>query len=95
MSSPIERLRAQFDEQLAVARTDQDLKALRDQYLGRKGGAVAGLMKEVASAPPDQRPVLGRQANELKQHSRPRVPRSVRSMSRFQAARRLSAGVIR
>src|SRR5687768_7046927 len=64
--TPIERLRAQFDQQLANAATEQDLRALRDQYLGRKGGVLANLMKEVASAPAEARPALGRQANELK-----------------------------
>ena len=67
MSSPIESLRAQFGAELASAATDADLKVLRDQYLGRKGGAVAALMKAVASAPADERPALGRLANELKQ----------------------------
>ena len=67
MSSPIESLRAQFGAELASAATDADLKALRDQYLGRKGGAIAGLMKAVAGAPADERPALGRLANELKQ----------------------------
>ena len=67
MSSPIESLRAQFSAEVASAATDADLKALRDQYLGRKGGAVAALMKAVASAPADERPALGRLANELKQ----------------------------
>ena len=62
----IDRLRAAFDEQLAAAGTEQDLKALRDRYLGRKGGALAALMQEVAAAPADLRPALGRQANELK-----------------------------
>jgi phenylalanyl-tRNA synthetase alpha chain len=62
----IDRLRARFDEQLRAATTDRDLKALRDEYLGRKGGAVAALMKEVAAAPAADRPALGRRANELK-----------------------------
>ena len=62
----IDRLRARFDEQLAAATTEQDIRTLRDQYLGRKGGALATLLKQVASAPPDQRPALGRRANELK-----------------------------
>jgi phenylalanyl-tRNA synthetase alpha chain len=65
--SPIESLRAQFSVELASAATDADLKALRDQYLGRKGGAIAGLMKAVAGASADERPALGRLANELKQ----------------------------
>jgi len=64
----VDKLRARFDEQLGGAASDNDLKALKDQYLGRKGGAVVALMKEVASASPEQRPVLGRLANELKIH---------------------------
>jgi phenylalanyl-tRNA synthetase alpha chain len=66
MASPIDELRATFDEQLSRAIGDADLKALRDEYLGRKGGAIAALMKRVASAPPDVRPALGRDANALK-----------------------------
>jgi len=67
MPTPIDRLRAEFDAQLAAATSEPALKALRDQYLGRKGGAIAALMKEVASAAPTERPTLGRLANELKQ----------------------------
>jgi phenylalanyl-tRNA synthetase alpha chain len=62
----IERLRVEFDEQLRRASTEHDLKALRDRYLGRKSGTVTALMKEVAAAPPDQRPALGRLVNDLK-----------------------------
>ena len=61
-------LRTQFTADLAAVRTDADLKALRDKYLGRKGGAVAGLMKALGAASPDERPALGQQINELKQH---------------------------
>jgi phenylalanyl-tRNA synthetase alpha chain len=62
----VDNLRARFDEQLGDAASENDLKALKDQYLGRRGGAVASLMKEVASASAEERPVLGRLANELK-----------------------------
>ena len=65
-SSPVEQLRAQFAGELATASSDADVKVLRDRYLGRKGGAVAALLKEVAGVPADERPILGRQANELK-----------------------------
>ena len=47
--------------------SESDLQSLRDKYLGRKSGAVTALMKSVASAPPDLKPVLGKLANELKQ----------------------------
>jgi phenylalanyl-tRNA synthetase alpha chain len=65
--SPIDSLRSEFTDALARASNDSELKALRDRFLGRKGGAVAALMKELASAPPAERPALGKQVNELKQ----------------------------
>jgi phenylalanyl-tRNA synthetase alpha chain len=65
-SSPVEQLRAQFAGELAAANSDAEVKVLRDRYLGRKGGAVAALLKEVAGAPANQRPILGRDANDLK-----------------------------
>jgi phenylalanyl-tRNA synthetase alpha chain len=65
-SSPVDTLRAQFRSEFAAASSDADVKSLRDRYLGRKGGAVATLLKEIAGAPADVRPRLGRAANELK-----------------------------
>jgi phenylalanyl-tRNA synthetase alpha chain len=61
-------IRQQFDRELASAASEGDLRALRDKYLARKGGIVSNLLREVASAPPDRRPALGKLANELKQH---------------------------
>ena len=63
----IASLRTQFERELAVAGTEAELRALRDRYLARKGGLVSLLLKDVASAPADERPALGKQANELKQ----------------------------
>ncbi len=57
----------QFQTDLAAVRSDADLKALRDKYLGRKGGAIAALMKGLGAASPEERPRLGQQINELKQ----------------------------
>jgi phenylalanyl-tRNA synthetase alpha chain len=65
-SSPVDQLRAQFASELAATSSDAEVKVLRDRYLGRKGGAVAALLKEVAGAPADERPILGREANDLK-----------------------------
>ena len=66
-SSDIDRLRFEFHRELAGASGDRDLQDLHDRYLGRKRGAVAALLKSVASAPPDQRRALGTGANTLKQ----------------------------
>ena len=62
----INDLRTRFQTDLAQSSTSRELQTVRDRYLGRKGGVVTTLMKEVASAPADERPVLGRLANELK-----------------------------
>ncbi len=68
MSGPsaIDRLRAEFSAKLARVVTERDLQAVRDDFLGRKRGALPALMKTVAAAPPETRPTLGRLTNELK-----------------------------
>ncbi len=65
-AAEIERLREEFKAALASAATDQALREVRDRFLARKGGVIASLMKEVAGAPPADRPLLGRLANQLK-----------------------------
>jgi phenylalanyl-tRNA synthetase alpha chain len=83
----ISSLKQQFDRDVAGAATESDLRALRDKYLARKGGAVSHLLKDVASAPPDLRPALGRQANDLKQHIDAQLTeRLVRATARKPAA---------
>jgi phenylalanyl-tRNA synthetase alpha chain len=65
-SETIARLRSEFQAELAKAASDRDIQAARDRYLSRKGGLVTALMKAVAAASPEDRPSLGRLANELK-----------------------------
>jgi phenylalanyl-tRNA synthetase alpha chain len=64
----IPEIQQQFAADLAAVSTDGDLKALRDKYLGRKGGAIAALMKGLGAASAEDRPRLGQHINELKQH---------------------------
>ena len=65
--SQIEDLRRQFDGDLSAASSEADLRAVRDRYLSRKGGLVSSLLKALGAAPPDERPRLGRLANELRE----------------------------
>ena len=69
----IDRLRETFSAELNGAASDRDVQAVRDRYLARKGGVIAALMKAVASARPEDRPALGRLANELKTEIETRV----------------------
>ena len=62
----IEGLRQQFEGELAGARTEPDLRAIRDKYLARKGGLVSAILKSLGQTPAEDRPRLGQQVNELK-----------------------------
>jgi phenylalanyl-tRNA synthetase alpha chain len=64
----LESLRQQFEQDLAGATTESALRAIRDRYLSRKGGALSALLKSLGSAPAEDRPRLGQLANELKVH---------------------------
>ncbi len=58
---------AAFEQQLAAAGTPRDAQSVRDRFLGRKNSVVASWMAQIASASPDQKKLIGRYANELKQ----------------------------
>jgi phenylalanyl-tRNA synthetase alpha chain len=65
-AAAIEHLRAEFEEAVARVSTERDLRTVRDRYLSRKGGVLAGLMKALTEVPAERRPALGRLANEFK-----------------------------
>src|SRR5258708_6558114 len=64
----IDSLRKLFADDLATARSEADLRGLRDKYLSRKNGLISAFLKAVAAAPEDDRPALGQAANQLKRH---------------------------
>jgi phenylalanyl-tRNA synthetase alpha chain len=71
MSDPIralESLRQQFEQDLASAGTEADLRSLRDKYLSRKGGLVSVWLKSLGTAPAEERPRLGQLANATRDH---------------------------
>jgi phenylalanyl-tRNA synthetase alpha chain len=65
--SQIDALRAEFESDLGAATSETEVRAVRDRYLARKGGRVSSLLKALGSAPPEERPRLGKLANDLKQ----------------------------
>jgi phenylalanyl-tRNA synthetase alpha chain len=65
-ADPIVQLREEFRAKLGSASTDRDLKALTDEFLGRKSGSVTALMKTLGTLAPEARRELGAQINALK-----------------------------
>jgi phenylalanyl-tRNA synthetase alpha chain len=65
-----EQLRALRDEALPRIARAQDLAALDEldlHYLGRKGGALSGLMRGIGSLPVEDRPRVGIVVNEVRE----------------------------
>jgi phenylalanyl-tRNA synthetase alpha chain len=62
----IAHLREAFVGEVSRATSARDLQAVRDRYLGRKGGLVSSLFADLAKAPPDAKRELGALVNELK-----------------------------
>ncbi len=56
-----------FEQELAAAPSLRNAQAVRDRFLGRKNSVVASWMQLIASAPVDQKKLIGKYANELKQ----------------------------
>jgi phenylalanyl-tRNA synthetase alpha chain len=88
-SSQIASLREQFTRELASAK-EEELRAVRDRYLARKGGLVSALLKALGSAPADERPRLGQLANTLKQEIETRIDERIA----IAAARRPPSGSV-
>jgi len=58
---------AEFERELAQAKSARDAQSVRDRYLGRKNSVVAGWMQLIGGAPVEEKKNIGRYANELKQ----------------------------
>jgi phenylalanyl-tRNA synthetase alpha chain len=63
----VTQLVVQFESELARVQSVRDAQLLRDRFLGRRNSIVASWMQRIAKVPPDQKKVIGRYANDLKQ----------------------------
>src|SRR6185369_17332852 len=64
--SAIDDLRAQFRGRLPEADSEAALKTVADAFLGRKSGAVTGVMKRLGTLQPEARREVGALINALK-----------------------------
>ncbi len=65
MDKHIQALREEFKHALAKAKDSKDIEHLTVQYLGKKG-PLQGLMIQLRDVSTDQRPLVGKQINDLK-----------------------------
>lgn len=67
MERELQRLQQEAHEALDRIKDAPELEAFRIQFLGRKGGALTGVMRQLKSVAAEDRPRLGQLANDIKQ----------------------------
>ena len=67
MEQELHRLQQEAASSLAQIDDPAQLEAFRVRYLGRKGGLLTGIIRQLGSAAAADRPRLGQLANEIKQ----------------------------
>lgn len=67
MEQELLRLKQEAEEVLAQVAGSDQLEAFRVKYLGRKGGLLTGVLRQLGKVPAEERPRLGQLANDVKQ----------------------------
>ncbi len=62
----IDHIQAQAVQEIEAAETVEVVQELNTKYLGRKG-AVTQFLRNISRLPPDERPMAGKRANQVKQ----------------------------
>ena len=88
--STIDAVRDDFRARLAAVRTEQDLKAVQDEFLGRKSGRITNLLKGMGAVAAEARREFGALVNTLKSDAETAVDERRTAM----AASRPPAGAI-
>jgi phenylalanyl-tRNA synthetase alpha chain len=63
---PLQDLAVKFEEEIGQVRSEDDLARLKAAYLGKQGH-LTSVLKTLGTLPPEERPAVGAQVNELKQ----------------------------
>jgi len=66
MIAELEDLQKKAESEIAEARTEKDLLEVKTRYLGRKG-LLTGLLRNIGQVSPEERPLFGKQSNEVKE----------------------------
>lgn len=73
---PLKDLALKFEEEIGQVKSEDDLVRLKAAYLGKQGH-LTSVLKTLGTLPPDERPVVGAQVNELKV----KIEQTVRDLS--------------
>lgn len=89
MKEKIEAIRQAAANALGSASTQEELEALRVKYLGKKG-ELTGLLKQLGSVAPEERPKIGQIVNKAKQDLEEAIANHRAIISRAAAEKKLA-----
>lgn len=89
MIERLERIRQEATRQIEQACTLEELEAIRVRVLGRKGGELNALLRHLGGLPAEERPVVGRRANQVKEQLEGLLSSRTRALEGRQLSRRL------
>lgn len=67
MKRQLEKVKEEFDFDLASSNSQKDIENVRVKYLGKKG-ALTGILKQMGTLSADERPVIGKISNEIRDY---------------------------
>ncbi|MBN1546401.1 MAG: phenylalanine--tRNA ligase subunit alpha [Syntrophaceae bacterium] len=79
MIAELEELQKRAETEIAEVRTEKDLLEVKTRYLGRKG-LLTGLLRNIGNVPPEERPLFGKQSNEVKEFLSARIDEALQGI---------------
>lgn len=67
MKRQLEKVKEEFDFDLMNSNSQKDVESVRVKYLGKKG-ALTGILKQMGTLSADERPVIGKISNEIRDY---------------------------
>ena len=90
MKEQIKQIRQVADEAIAAAQSGQEIEALRIRFLGKKGELTA-ILKQMGGVSPEERPIIGQLANEVRSYIEDQISTISASLKAQSAAKKLES----
>lgn len=82
MKQELAALKDEAEKKISQAQNEKELSTLRIEFLGRKQGKITRILKKLTDIPLEDRPLVGKLANQLKQFVEKEIKRRKETMGR-------------
>ena len=93
MKKQLEDIREKAVHALSEAKLQQDIETLRVQFLGKKG-ELTSILKQMGKLSPEERPVIGQLANEVRTFIEKSIEKRLSELKAEETRRRLEAETV-